>query len=125
MEKFAGEGAMPTYAEMMRYGVNGVNGMVQAFPPNTGVGWYTLATGNYPSEHGSTNNTFHRTGESNFNTRTAAFSNGVLQAETIAESAERAGKKVVSVEWSGGSRTMTPCRVPWSTTATSSRTAAC
>ena len=111
MEKYAAEGAMPTYAEMIANGVKGENGLVQAFPPNTGVGWYTLATGNYPSEHGSTNNTFFRTGDT-FNNRTAAFSAGVLQADTIAEAAERAGKKVVSVEWSGGSRTMTPLQRP-------------
>ncbi len=35
---------------------------MQAFPPNTGVGWHTMATGTWPGEHGSTNNTFHRTG---------------------------------------------------------------
>ena len=112
MEKYAGEGDMPTYADLMAHGVTGANGMVQAFPPNTGVGWYTLATGNYPSEHGSTNNTFHRTGEVNFNTRTAAFSGGVLQADTIAEAVERAGKKVVSMEWAGGSRTATKLQGP-------------
>ena len=115
---------MPTYADLMQRGVKGVNGLVQAFPPNTGVGWYTLATGNYPSEHGSTNNTFFRAGDS-FNNRTAAFSAGVLQADTIAEAAERAGKKVASVEWAGGSRTMTPLKGPWSITATSTPTAAC
>ena len=54
---------MPTYAELMAKGVKGDNGLVQAFPPNTGVGWYTLATGAYPGEHGSTNNTFFRTGD--------------------------------------------------------------
>jgi 2',3'-cyclic-nucleotide 2'-phosphodiesterase (5'-nucleotidase family) len=96
----------------MAQGVKGENGLVQAFPPNTGVGWYTLATGNYPGEHGSTNNTFFRIGESNFNNRTAAFSGGVLQADTIAESTQRAGKKVVSMEWSGGSRTMTAVQGP-------------
>ena len=112
MERYAAEGALPTYAGLMAKGVKGVNGMVQAFPPNTGVGWYSLATGAYPGEHGSTNNTFFRTGESNFNNRTAAFSAGVLQADTIAESAERAGKKVVSVEWAGGSRTATPLQGP-------------
>ena len=42
----------------MDAGVTGDNGMVQAFPPNTGVGWYTMATGTYPAEHGSTNNTY-------------------------------------------------------------------
>jgi hypothetical protein len=112
MERYAAEGAMPTYADLMAQGMRGDNGLVQAFPPNTGVGWYTLATGTYPSEHGSTNNTFFRLGEANFNNRTAAFSGGVLQADTIAEAVERAGKKVVSMEWSGGSRTATPLKGP-------------
>ena len=111
MEKYVSQGFMPTYADMIADGVMGENGMVQAFPPNTGVGWYTLATGTYPSEHGSTNNTFFRSGDA-FSSRTSAFSNGVLQADTIAEAAERAGKKVVSVEWAGGSRTVTPVQGP-------------
>jgi 2',3'-cyclic-nucleotide 2'-phosphodiesterase (5'-nucleotidase family)/predicted AlkP superfamily phosphohydrolase/phosphomutase len=111
MEGFAARGGMPTYKDLAAHGVKGANGLVQAFPPNTGVGWYTLATGTYPSEHGSTNNTFFRSGDA-FNNRTAAFSNGVLQADTIAEAAERAGKKVVSVEWSGASRTMKPLQGP-------------
>jgi hypothetical protein len=91
---------MPTYASLMQAGVRGDNGMVQAFPPNTGVGWYTLATGTYPGEHGSTNNTFHRTGEGSFNNRTALGAS-ILQADTLHQAAERAGKKVVSVEWVG------------------------
>jgi 2',3'-cyclic-nucleotide 2'-phosphodiesterase (5'-nucleotidase family) len=111
MEKYVAEGAMSTYQDLIAKGVKGSNGLVQAFPPNTGVGWYTLATGTYPSEHGSTNNTFFRTGDS-FGNRTAAFSGGVLQADTIAEAAERAGKKVVSIEWSGASRTMTSLKGP-------------
>ena len=64
MEKYAQGKAMPTYKELMKHGVTGDNGMLQAFPPNTGVGWFTMATGTYPSEHGSTNNTFHRGGDS-------------------------------------------------------------
>ena len=44
---------MPTYKELMKDGVTGDNGMLQAFPPNTGVGWYTMATGAYPAEYGS------------------------------------------------------------------------
>src|SRR6266540_2363590 len=84
MDKYASEGAMPTYAALKRTGVVGENGMTQAFPPNTGVGWYTMATGTYPAEHGSTNNTFHRTGD------------------TISNAAERAGKKVAQVDWVGG-----------------------
>src|SRR5262249_20403389 len=102
MESYAAQGAMPTYAALMRQGVRGDNGLVQAFPPNTGVGWSPLATGAYPAEHGSTNNTFHRTGEGSFNNRTSFSTSGVLQADTLAAAAERAGKKVAQVEWVGG-----------------------
>jgi 2',3'-cyclic-nucleotide 2'-phosphodiesterase (5'-nucleotidase family) len=101
MQQYAAAGAMPTYAGLMATGVRGANGMVQAFPPNTGVGWYTMATGTYPSEHGSTNNTFHRTGDS-FANSTSFSGAGVLQADTIANAAERAGKKVAQIEWVGG-----------------------
>ncbi|MBM4423940.1 MAG: alkaline phosphatase family protein [Chloroflexi bacterium] len=100
MERYADEGLMPTYAELVHDGVHGDNGLLQGFPPNTGVGWYTLATGTWPGEHGSTNNTFHRTGESNFNNRTSLGAS-ILQADTLHQAAERAGKKVVSVEWVG------------------------
>jgi 2',3'-cyclic-nucleotide 2'-phosphodiesterase (5'-nucleotidase family) len=101
MEKYAAAGQMPTYQSLMSAGVRGVNGMLQGFPPNTGAGWYTMATGAYPGEHGSTNNTFFRSGDV-FSNRTSFSGSGVLQADTIAESAERAGKKVAQVEWVGG-----------------------
>ncbi len=60
-----------------------------------------MATGTWPGEHGSTNNTFHRVGEGNFNNRTSFATNGILQADTIAQAAERAGQKVVAMEWVG------------------------
>jgi 2',3'-cyclic-nucleotide 2'-phosphodiesterase (5'-nucleotidase family) len=101
MQQYAAAGAMPTYANLMATGVRGANGMLQAFPPNTGVGWYTMATGTYPSEHGSTNNTFHRTGDT-FSNRTSFSGTGVLQADTIANAAERSGKQVAQVDWVGG-----------------------
>jgi 2',3'-cyclic-nucleotide 2'-phosphodiesterase (5'-nucleotidase family) len=102
MEKYAAAGQMPTYADLMAKGVRGANGMLQGFPPNTGVGWYTMATGTWPGEHGSTNNTYHRTGESSFNNRTSFSALGTLQADTIAAAAERAGKKVAQIDWVGG-----------------------
>src|SRR6266536_4933157 len=104
MERYAAQDAMPTYARLVRDGLRGENGLLQGFPPNTGVGWYTLATGTWPGEHGSTNNTFHRVGEGNFNNRTSFSGAGVLQADTIAGAAERAGKKVAQVEWVGGAQ---------------------
>lgn len=102
MEKYVADGAMPTYAALIAAGQRGDNGMVQAFPPNTGVGWYTLATGAYPAEHGSTNNTYFRSGDNNFNNSTSFSAPGTLQADTLAAAAERAGKKVAQVDWVGG-----------------------
>ena len=60
-----------------------------------------MATGTYPSEHGSTNNTFFRAGDA-FSNRTSFSGAGVLQADTIANAAERAGKKVAQIDWVGG-----------------------
>jgi 2',3'-cyclic-nucleotide 2'-phosphodiesterase (5'-nucleotidase family)/predicted AlkP superfamily phosphohydrolase/phosphomutase len=103
MQKYVSQGFMPTYASLIKTGVVGDNGMVQAFPPNTGVGWYTLATGAYPGEHGSTNNTFFRVGSASFANDSTSFSTtGILQADTLANAAERAGRKVAQVDWTGG-----------------------
>jgi hypothetical protein len=107
VEQYADKGAMPTMRNLIRNGVRGDNGLLQGFPPNTGVGWHTLATGTWAGEHGSTNNTFHRTGEGNFNNSTSFALTGVLQADTIQQAAERAGKTVVSVEWVA-SRSLVP-----------------
>ncbi|HWC32463.1 MAG TPA: alkaline phosphatase family protein, partial [Actinomycetota bacterium] len=106
VNRYARQGAMPTFRALMRNGTQGQNGLLQGFAPNTGVGWYTLATGTWPGEHGSTNNTFHRTGDQ-FSNRTSFATNGILQADSIQQAAERAGKTVVSVEWVG-SRTLDP-----------------
>jgi 2',3'-cyclic-nucleotide 2'-phosphodiesterase (5'-nucleotidase family)/predicted AlkP superfamily phosphohydrolase/phosphomutase len=107
VDKYAGQGLMPTYSELLAAGVKGQNGLKQAFPPNTGVGWHTLATGTWPSDHGSMNNTYFRVGEGNFNNRTSFATDAVLQADHIAQAAERAGKEVVSVEWVA-SRNLSP-----------------
>jgi 2',3'-cyclic-nucleotide 2'-phosphodiesterase (5'-nucleotidase family)/predicted AlkP superfamily phosphohydrolase/phosphomutase len=101
VDGYIADGLLPTYADLAATGVQGENGMLQAFPPNTGVGWPTISTGTWPSEHGSTNNTFYRTGEGDFANSTSAYAPGILQADTIAQAAERAGKSVVAVEWVG------------------------
>ena len=93
---------MPTMASFLKNGAKAAgNGLLTQAPPNTGAGWYTLATGAWPGVHGSTNNTFHINNQP-FANRTSAFDTGVLQAESIAQSAERGGLKVAQVEWAGG-----------------------
>ena len=92
---------MPAFGELKANGVSGENGLLQAFPPNTGTGWATLSTGTWPGEHGSMNNTFHRSGQADFNQSSSGFMPGVLQADSIAQAAERAGKTVVAVDWTG------------------------
>ncbi|MCC6790917.1 MAG: alkaline phosphatase family protein, partial [Thermomicrobiales bacterium] len=101
VDRYITDGVLPAFADLKANGSTGDNGMLQAFPPNTGTGWATLATGAWPGEHGSMNNTFHRTGEADFNSGSSGFEPGILQADTIGQAAERAGKTVVAVDWTG------------------------
>ena len=103
VERYAKErNGVPGFAEMLKRARRPRDGgMLTQAPPNTGAGWYTMATGAWPGVTGSTNNTFHINTQP-FANRTAAFDAGVLQAETIAQSAERGGKKVIQLEWAGG-----------------------
>lgn len=102
VKKYAAEGVMPTMGDLLKKGASASgNGLLTQAPPNTGAGWYTLATGAWPGVAGSTNNTFHVNGQA-FANRTGSFDPGVLKAESIAQSAERGGLKVAQVEWAGG-----------------------
>jgi 2',3'-cyclic-nucleotide 2'-phosphodiesterase (5'-nucleotidase family) len=102
VQSYADKKLLPTMSKLLRNGAQAPGGgLLTQSPPNTGAGWYSLATGAWPGVHGSTNNTFHVNGQP-FGNRTAAFDAGVLQAETIAQSAERGGKKVAQIEWAGG-----------------------
>ena len=72
---------MPAMAELLKKGVSASDGgLLTQAPPNTGAGWYSLATGAWPAVTGSTNNTFHVNGQP-FANRTGSFDAGVLQAE--------------------------------------------
>jgi hypothetical protein len=112
MQKYAAAGLMPTYKALMAQGATGANGLEQGFPPNTGQGWYTMATGAWPGTHGSTNNTFFDVRQPFTSSSSFAFhGNGtspgidptaVLEAQSVANSAEAAGKHVAQIEWTGG-----------------------
>jgi 2',3'-cyclic-nucleotide 2'-phosphodiesterase (5'-nucleotidase family)/predicted AlkP superfamily phosphohydrolase/phosphomutase len=102
VQKYAGQRVMPTMADFLKKGASATGGgLLTQAPPNTGAGWYTLATGAWPGVHGSTNNTFHINGQP-FGNSTSSFAPNILQVESIAQSAERDGLKVAQVEWAGG-----------------------
>ena len=64
IEKYAGQGAVPGFRDLLRRGARASDdGLLTQAPPNTGAGWFTLATGAWPGVHGSTNNTFHKNGD--------------------------------------------------------------
>jgi 2',3'-cyclic-nucleotide 2'-phosphodiesterase (5'-nucleotidase family) len=105
-ETYAAQGKMPAMANLLKKGAKAADGgLLTQAPPNTGAGWYTLATGAWPAVTGSTNNTFHKNGAP-FNSSTSFSSAGVLQAESLAQSAERGGKKVAQIEWAGGANAL-------------------
>src|SRR5262245_54700989 len=88
--KYAKQGGVPGLALMLNHGAFASNnGLLTQAPPNTGAGWFTLATGAWPGVHGSTNNTFHINGGTFANSTAAFGAVNVLQAETIAQAAER------------------------------------
>ncbi|HEX5014854.1 MAG TPA: 5'-nucleotidase C-terminal domain-containing protein [Candidatus Limnocylindrales bacterium] len=100
--KYVAQGLLPTMGSFLKNGSKAAdNGMLTQAPPNTGAGWYSLATGAWPGVHGSTNNTFFINNQP-FGNRSPAFDPNVLQVESIAQSAERGGLKVAQVEWAGG-----------------------
>jgi 2',3'-cyclic-nucleotide 2'-phosphodiesterase (5'-nucleotidase family) len=102
VESYVGKRLLPNMGKLLGNGAKAAGGgLLTQAPPNTGSGWYSLSTGAWSGVHGSTNNTFHVNGAP-FGNRTAAFDTGVPQAESLAQAAERGGKKVVQIEWAGG-----------------------
>ena len=98
VDEYSAQGSMPTMRQLATQGVRSSDGLLPAFPVSVGAGTPTLATGTWPGEHALTGNTFHRVGD-NFSNRSSFDSSGLLQADTLAAAAERAGKKVAQIEW--------------------------
>ena len=96
VDKYAA--VMPTYSRMKAEGVRGDNGMLPQAPPNTGAGWTTMISGAWPGVTGAQNNSFHRAGDTIL-TRARPYDYAQVGAETLAEVAEKAGKKVAMLEW--------------------------
>ena len=107
VHKYVDEGVMPTFENLLDTGVKaGSNGLLQGFPPNTGVGWTTLATARgRASRLDQQHLPPHRRGQ--LQQLHELCGTGIVQADHIAQAAERAGKSVVSMEWVA-SRSLVP-----------------
>ena len=101
VETFAAEGALPAMSEMLTSGASASGGQLAPFPATTGSALPTLLTGTWPAEHGIVSDTFFRTGSPEFSDVASSSDPGLLQADTLPQAAERAGKQVVSVGWNG------------------------
>ncbi|MDQ3929075.1 MAG: alkaline phosphatase family protein, partial [Chloroflexota bacterium] len=99
-ERWAASGDMPNYARIFGQGVTGENGMTPQVAANTGAGWTTLSTGAWSGMHGQMNNTYH-INSNGILTSTSGFDGSRNLAETYQEVAEKNGKKVAVIEWSG------------------------
>ena len=75
--------------------------MLTQAPPNTGAGWYRAdrCVAGCSTGRRTTRSTPTASRSPTAPPRSTA---GVLSAETIAQSAERGGKKVIQMEWAGG-----------------------
>jgi hypothetical protein len=101
VEAFAAEGALPAIADMLETGAAAEGGLLGPFPATTGTSLPTLLTGTWSAEHGIVGDRFFRTGSPDFADYATWNDPGLIQADTLPQAAERAGKTVVSVGWEG------------------------
>jgi 2',3'-cyclic-nucleotide 2'-phosphodiesterase (5'-nucleotidase family) len=99
VETFAAEGALPAIADVLAEGTSSDGGLRPPFPATTGTNVTTLLTGTWPAEHGVVGDRFFRTGSPDFADFATWSDPGLIQADTLPQAAERAGKQVVSIGW--------------------------
>src|SRR5215211_1924984 len=99
VETFAAEGALPAIAGVLAEGTSADGGLRPPFPTTTGTNLTTLLTGTGPAEHGVVGDRFFRTGSPDFADFATWTDPGLIQADTLPQAVERAGKQVVSVGW--------------------------
>lgn len=100
MLRYVAAGQMPVVAGLIAGGAIGMGGCLPALPTNTGAGWATLQTGAWSGTSGALNNVFHAAGTP-ITEPSSGFDARLLQAETLAQAAERQGLTVACVEWPG------------------------
>ena len=102
VQKYADAKVMPTMRKLIKTGAQGRERPAPGLPAQHRRGLVTRwprARGRASTARPTTPSTASARG--NFNNRTSFATNGILQADTLAQAAERAGKKVVSMEWVG------------------------
>ncbi|MBP7148881.1 MAG: 5'-nucleotidase C-terminal domain-containing protein [Acidobacteria bacterium] len=104
-EQYVAQGIMPTTKSLLQSGTKAVGGgLLTQAPATTGPGWLSLASGAWPGVHGVTAGTFHRNGTL-FNDRSGLQDAGAIASETLAQAAERGGRRVAQIEWAGARAT--------------------
>lgn len=98
IDALAAEGALPALSDLLQ-GAQG--GLLSPFPTGTGTIQPTLLSGAWPAEHGVVGDVFYRTGSPDFAESANWSDPGLMQADTLPQAAERAGKSVVSIGWDG------------------------
>lgn len=99
VQRHIDEGIIPNFAKVFAGGVTSLNSLCP-MPTITPPNWATIATGAWPVTHQITDYWRHIPGTSPNSANTEMnFSGERIQAETIWEAAERAGKKSLVVNW--------------------------
>jgi len=97
LEKHVKDGGLPTIKKMMEGGVFAENCLVP-YPTVTPPNWTTIVTGAWAGTHGITDFHVHKPGDP-LDKVHQGFTTDDCQAEYIWESAEKAGKKVVVINY--------------------------
>jgi hypothetical protein len=100
MVRYAAEGVMPVFADLLARGATGDGGCLPTLPSNTGAGWASLQTGAWAGTTGALNNVFHRT-DTPITQPQSGFDATLIAAETLSQAAERQGLTTASAEWPG------------------------
>ena len=101
--QYAKQGVVPGFRDLLKNGTKASdNGLLTQAPPNTGAGWFTLTTGAWPGVARLDEQHVPRQRPTVRQQHGRVATAGVLQAETLAQAAERGGKKVAQIEWAGG-----------------------
>lgn len=101
IEQHIKEGHLPTFKKLFETGVIADNCLVP-YPTITPPNWASIATGAWPGTHGVTDFHYHHLGTTPYNLNTyQSFGSQRIKAETIWDTADKAGKKCIVLNFPG------------------------